>query len=66
MEAKKAPGKIGKFFREVRAELRKVSWPSRKELMNNTVAVIVTVVIFAAVISLFDLLLTFILSPLVK
>ena len=34
------------FVREVLAEFRKVSWPSRQELINSTVVVItVTVVV---------------------
>lgn len=45
----KGDGKVSKYFREVRAEMRKVNWPNRKELMTYT-----GVVIFAtAVISLF-------------
>ncbi|HAW69987.1 MAG TPA: preprotein translocase subunit SecE [Firmicutes bacterium] len=57
-ETKKAPGKVGRFFREVRAELRKVSWPNRKELTNNTLVVIVTVFVMAGIVSLFDVSLT--------
>jgi len=54
----KAPGKVGRFFREVRAELRKVSWPNRKELTNHTLVVIVTVILMAAIVSIFDVSLT--------
>jgi preprotein translocase subunit SecE len=65
-ETKKAPGKVGRFFREVRAELRKVSWPNRKELINNTVVVIVTVVLMAVIVSIFDLSLTALFSLFIK
>jgi preprotein translocase subunit SecE len=34
---------IGKFFRDVRVELRKVTWPTRKELVQSTVVVLVAV-----------------------
>jgi preprotein translocase subunit SecE len=41
--------KTKRFFRELRAELRKVVWPTRKETMQYTMIVVSTV----AVISLF-------------
>ena len=28
------------FFKDVKAELKKVIWPTKKQLVNNTVAVI--------------------------
>ena len=31
---------IGSFFREVKAEMKKVSWPTKEETIKNTVAVI--------------------------
>jgi preprotein translocase subunit SecE len=36
-----------KFFRNVRSEMGKVSWPKRKELTGYTITVIVTVTILA-------------------
>ena len=39
---------IGNFFREVGREMRKVSWPKRKELTSYTVTVLSTVVFFTA------------------
>ncbi len=43
------------FIRQVIAELRKVIWPTRKELLTYTWVVLVFVVVMAAVIALFDL-----------
>ncbi|GKU84931.1 MULTISPECIES: preprotein translocase subunit SecE [Niallia] len=43
------------FFQEVGRELRKVSWPKRKELTNYTITVIVTVTFFALFFALVDL-----------
>ncbi|MGL4523422.1 MAG: preprotein translocase subunit SecE [Bacilli bacterium] len=34
------------FFKNLRSEVRKVSWPKRKELVNSTLIVIGTVVFF--------------------
>lgn len=47
-------GRVGKFLREVRAELKKVAWPDRKELVSSTVVVITVVVIVGAFIGLID------------
>ena len=41
--------KVTNYFNEVIAEMKKVSWPKRDELMSNTVLTLV----FALVISLF-------------
>ena len=38
----------------MRAELKKVTWPTRKELVNSTIAVIVIVVITAIIVFLLD------------
>lgn len=38
---------ITQFFRQVGSEMRKVSWPKRKELTGYTITVIVTVTILA-------------------
>ena len=34
-----------KFFKQVRSETQKVSWPTRKETMQSTIAVFVMVVV---------------------
>ncbi|NMB25564.1 MAG: preprotein translocase subunit SecE [Firmicutes bacterium] len=47
--------RVGRFLREVRAELRKVVWPNRKELTTYTVVVIVTVAVVSVFISLVDI-----------
>ncbi|MFF5212918.1 preprotein translocase subunit SecE [Streptosporangium sp. NPDC000396] len=46
------------FYRQVVAELRKVIWPTRKELISYTVIVLVFVLIMVAIVSGFDALLT--------
>ena len=43
------------FLREVRAELRKVAWPTRSEVVNYSIIVAVTVVILTTLIALLDL-----------
>ncbi len=42
------------FFREVRIELKKVTWPTRKQTINSTVVIIIFVFIIAAFLGLVD------------
>ncbi|OCA81036.1 preprotein translocase subunit SecE [Bacillus sp. FJAT-27225] len=46
---------IPKFFREVAREMRKVSWPKRRELTRYTITVITTVTVFAIFFAVVDL-----------
>jgi len=46
---------IRKYFRGVISELKKVTWPTRKELINTTVVVLVFILIFTAVVGIVDL-----------
>jgi len=46
--------KMSSFFKGVRGELKKVSWPNRKELINYTIVVIAICAIIALVVGLFD------------
>jgi len=48
--------RIGRYLREVRAELRKVAWPSRQELVTYTVVVLVTVGLVALFLGVVDVL----------
>lgn len=45
------------FLMEVRAEYRKVTWPSQKEAMAGTIGVLVLVTIMTLVLSGVDLIL---------
>jgi preprotein translocase subunit SecE len=42
--------RIGKFFKDVITELKKVTWPTRKNLISYTIAVLVFVAIMMAVV----------------
>ena len=42
------------YFKEMKAELKKVVWPTPKELVNNTVAVIAFVLIIAIIVFVCD------------
>ena len=43
------------FFKDFKAELKKVIWPTPKQVVNNTVAVAVIVLITAAIVFVLDL-----------
>ena len=42
------------FFKDFKAELKKVVWPTPKQLVNNTVAVVTIVIITAAIVFVLD------------
>jgi preprotein translocase subunit SecE len=42
------------FLQEVKAELQKTTWPTRKEVRNTTIVVIVFVLVCAAYLYLVD------------
>lgn len=46
--------KIINFLKESRAELKKVNWPSREEVLTSTRVVIISILIIAGVIALID------------
>ena len=48
--------RMGKFFSDCRAELKKVVWASRKSTIRNTIVVCVAVVVISAFTGLFDYL----------
>jgi preprotein translocase subunit SecE len=50
------PRRIWLFFREVIGELRKVIWPTRKDLLTYTAVVVVFVAIIMTLVGLLDVL----------
>jgi preprotein translocase subunit SecE len=52
----KKPNKMSGFFKGVKSELKKVTWPTKKELMNHTLVVIVVVTIMTLVVWGLDLI----------
>ena len=56
----KGPGlfaRIGKFFREVFGEVKKISWPTTKELLSYTLTVLAFIVLMSIVIGVLDFVL---------
>ncbi len=46
--------KASEFIKDVRVESTKVTWPSRKELRESTIVVIVTVTLISVFIAVVD------------
>ena len=47
-------GRLGKRYREMRSELKKVVWPTPKQILNNTIVALVVMFISAIVVWGFD------------
>jgi len=43
-----------KFYRETKAEIKKVSWPNRKELIQHTEVVVMSIIIIGGILSGID------------
>lgn len=50
----RAFARIRKFFRELKSELKKVVWPSRSQIVNNTLIVLLCVLAVGIFIWVFD------------
>ncbi len=50
------------YLRDVRYEAKKVTWPSRKEVINTTLVVIMAVIFFGFYLFLWDVIFSWILT----
>lgn len=57
--------KITTFIQEARGELKKVNWPSRKELIDSTKVVLITSFLLAAFIGVVDFILSQLITALI-
>src|SRR5207237_10438224 len=57
-------GRLGQFLRDVRAEMKRVSWPSANEVKNTTVITLIAVIFFAIYLFLVDRVWAFLLLQL--
>jgi len=51
---KKQPGKIGKWFKDLKVEFKKVVWPTKKTVVNNTSVVVGVIILSAALVGALD------------
>lgn len=53
---------LGKYFRGVKSEFKKVVWPTKKEIVNLSIIVIVAIIVFSILILAYDKIVTFLLN----
>jgi preprotein translocase subunit SecE len=53
------PNKIAKYFKEVWVELKKVTWPSKSQLIKHTITVLTACLIIGSIIWIADLIFTY-------
>jgi preprotein translocase subunit SecE len=58
--------KVTTFLQDVHAETKKVTWPSRKDVLGSTLVVIVAVFIIAGFLGIIDFALSLIIGSLIK
>lgn len=46
--------RLSKWFREMRSELKKVVWPSKKQVLQNTLVVLLCVLAVGVFVWIFD------------
>ena len=51
---KKEQGKLKKWFKDLRVEFKKVVWPSKKTVVNNTSVVVSVIAASAILVGLLD------------
>lgn len=61
-----AMNKIIQFFKEALGELKKVSWPARKEVWESTQVVVASVLIISVFLGLVDVLFGFLIKLVIK
>lgn len=51
---KKDQGKLGKWFKDLKIEFKKVVWPTKKTVINNTSVVVSVIAASAILVGLLD------------
>lgn len=59
-------GKIRSFLAEVAAELKKSAWPTRKELVDSTIVVVIAILILGVFVAMADFVFIKIVGLLIK
>ena len=66
MKLKNIFNRINNFIKEAIAELKKVIWPTQKELKKSTIVVIFTIIIASIFIGLVDIFFTKVITLFMK
>lgn len=69
MAETKKPGffaRLGRSFKDMRGEMKKVVWPTKKQVFHNSLIVLIVVLISAVITSGIDSLFSFLIKLLLK
>ena len=59
-------GSVCRYFRELRSELKKVVWPTPKQVLKNTLVVVACVLIVGVFVYVFDLVASTLINALIS
>ena len=62
----KKPGKMATFFHDLKTEFKRITWPSFKQVRNNTAIVIAFIIILGLFIAVVDFLFTYLYQFILK
>ena len=62
----RAAKRIGSYFRELKSELKKVTWPTAKQVRNNTGIVLTAIIMIGVFVALLDFGFLFLVNTLLK
>lgn len=51
---KNTASRLGKYFRDVKSEMKKVVWPGKQQIINNTIVVLVVMAIASVIVLALD------------
>lgn len=56
VKTKKAPffARLKKFFKETKSELKRVTWPTKEQLKQNTIVILVFIILIGLFLFVFD------------
>lgn len=63
--AQKKPGfiaRVKRFFKDIKGEMKKIVWPAKSQIINNTGIVILVVVISAIFVGCFDIITSYLIK----
>lgn len=62
----KKTNRLIKFFKETKAEMKKVTWPNREQLIHNTLIILVFIIITCIILSVCDVVFSQLLQQFTK
>jgi preprotein translocase subunit SecE len=54
--------RLGNFLRDVRAELKKVTWPSKNEVVSTTIVVVAATIFFGFYLFFMDVIFSWVIT----